>query len=70
MSAGFDIPQALHDLRYAFVQRGYDLRFVGGCVRAYYMGEDAKDVDLCTDATPEEALAIYQDEGLSRIDMG
>lgn len=70
MSAAFDIPQALHDLRYAFVQRGHDLRFVGGCVRAYYMGEDAKDVDLCTDATPEEALAIYQDEGLSHYLSG
>lgn len=71
---GYDIPQPLKGLRRAFVERGFDLRFVGGCVRAYLMGEDAKDVDLCTDASPEESLDIYQtwghDHYLTGIDHG
>ncbi|USN15304.1 tRNA nucleotidyltransferase [Brevundimonas phage vB_BpoS-Kikimora] len=65
MTNAADIPLPLHALREAFVQSGHDLRFVGGCVRAYFMGEEAKDIDLCTDATPEEAMAIYRSEGLN-----
>lgn len=38
----------------AFDKAGFEIRFVGGCVRDAILGVAAKDVDFCTDATPDE----------------
>ena len=57
------IPQ-LWDLRAAFRAQGFDLKLVGGCVRDHILGLTPKDVDLHTDATPEECAAIYQSAGV------
>lgn len=38
----------------AFDMAGFEVRFVGGCVRDALLGVTPKDVDFCTDATPDE----------------
>ncbi len=58
------IPQDLWDLREAFRAAGHDLKLVGGCVRDHMLGITPKDVDLHTDATPEECVAIYEAAGV------
>ena len=55
---------ALLDLEAAYARRGHTLRFVGGCVRDLLCCEVPKDIDLHTDATPEEQLALYRDIGV------
>jgi len=57
-------------LRNAFRKQGFDIRFVGGCVRDTLLGKNPHDVDLHTDATPEEATAIYQNMDLRWIPTG
>ena len=42
----------------AFSAAGFQIRFVGGCVRDAILGETPKDVDFCTDATPDEMREI------------
>lgn len=60
----------LQDLRAIFVAEGFDLWFVGGCVRDTLMGKDPKDIDLATSATPEEQVAIYEANDLRFIPTG
>ena len=60
MCPAFDAPEPLLDLREAFRNAGFDLRVVGGTVRDTLLGNVPNDVDLHTDATPEEATAIYE----------
>lgn len=38
----------------AFDAAGFEVRFVGGCVRDALLGVEPKDVDFATDATPDE----------------
>lgn len=47
-----------------------EIRFVGGCVRDSLLGLPAKDIDLCTDATPDEQIAIYKAEGITYYETG
>ncbi len=56
---------SLSKLRAGFVAGGFDLRFVGGCVRDVLRGDTPKDTDLCTDATPDEQIAIYEAMGVA-----
>lgn len=42
----------------AFDMAGFEIRFVGGCVRDAILGQVAKDVDFATDATPDEMRDI------------
>jgi tRNA nucleotidyltransferase (CCA-adding enzyme) len=51
-------------LRALFQAAGFDIRIVGGAVRDILCGHTPKDVDLCTDAYPDEAIAIYTDNGI------
>lgn len=60
----------LENLHVKFKSRGFDLRFVGGCVRDTLLGQTPKDVDLCTDATPEEQMKLYTDVGYRWIPTG
>lgn len=47
-------------LQAAFSTNGYRLWFVGGCVRDVLRGDIPHDIDLSTDATPEEQERIYK----------
>jgi tRNA nucleotidyltransferase (CCA-adding enzyme) len=51
-------------LRNLFKQKGFDIRIVGGAVRDVAKNVIPKDVDLCTDAFPDEAIQIYKDNGI------
>lgn len=59
-----DLVPKLWHLRDAFRAQDFDLRLVGGCVRDHVLGLPCKDVDLHTDATPEECVRIYQQLGV------
>ena len=54
----------LWSLRDAFRAEGFDLRLVGGCVRDVLAGIQPKDVDLHTDANPDECVKIYTAAGV------
>lgn len=45
---------------------GYEAYFVGGCVRDYYMNRRVHDVDITTDAKPDEVEGLFQ----KTIDVG
>jgi tRNA nucleotidyltransferase (CCA-adding enzyme) len=57
-------------LRNDFLSRGFDIRLVGGVVRDLACGRAPKDIDLCTDATPEEQIAIYSELGYRYFETG
>lgn len=64
------INEDLLKLRSMFQAKGFDIRIVGGAVRDILNGEVPKDIDLCTDATPDEQLAVYQENGLRYEETG
>ena len=43
-----------------FARHGYELALVGGPVRDVFLGERPSDLDLTTDATPEQVLAMAE----------
>lgn len=63
--AGLEGPSmhAMHD-------SGFEAYVVGGTVRDYFLGRSSKDVDVATDATPEEAMAAMEEAGLKAIPTG
>lgn len=60
----------LIELRRAFEAKGHNLWFVGGCVRDSILGEEPKDIDLCTDALPDEQLELYSANKITFIPTG
>lgn len=64
------LPEGIFDLREAFSRHGRDIRVVGGAVRDAMCGVPPRDVDLSTDATPEEQAEIYKDAGVSMYPTG
>lgn len=63
-------PQPLCELRDMFVRAGFDLRLVGGCVRDMLGGNVPHDIDLCTDAFPDEQIELYKSNGVKFIETG
>ena len=64
------ITPELRALREAFRRHDRDIMIVGGAVRSMLLGEPASDIDLCTDADPEEQRAIYQAEHYKHFPTG
>ena len=54
----------------ALAGAGFQAYFVGGCVRDALMGIEAHDIDICTDAPPEETLALFGRSGFKTIPTG
>lgn len=54
----------------AFSAAGFELRFVGGCVRDSIIGRAVHEVDATTPATPEEMMALLEKAGLRGIPTG
>lgn len=48
------------DILKIFNQNGYEAYFVGGCVRDYLLGEDFSDIDITTNALPEEVKKVFR----------
>lgn len=65
-----DISPNLINLQLAFHAADRDIRFVGGCVRDSVLGFSPKDIDLCTDASPDEQIAIYKSAGVAYYETG
>ncbi len=53
-------PQVL-DIYKRLENAGYEVYFVGGCVRNLILGQKPKDWDLTTNATPEDLQAVFPD---------
>lgn len=47
-------------------QHGFEAYFVGGCVRDYLLNREIKDVDITTNARPEDVASIFD----KTIDVG
>ncbi len=54
----------------AFAAAGYELRFVGGCVRDSLLGRVPGDLDATTPAAPDAMLALCERAGLRAIPTG
>lgn len=59
--------QALCD---AVLAGGYRIFFVGGCVRNAVLGEAVGDLDLATDALPEQVIHLVEAAGFKAIPTG
>ena len=55
------LAQQISALRQKLQAGGFEACFVGGCVRDACRGVEAQDIDLATDATPEQMKALLPD---------
>ncbi|MGV6840340.1 MAG: CCA tRNA nucleotidyltransferase [Planktomarina sp.] len=53
-----------------FAGHGFQIYAVGGCVRNTLLGCDVTDIDMSTDATPQDMLRIAQGEGWKAVPTG
>lgn len=60
----------MQTLRAALEAKGYSIWLVGGAVRDLLYGEDPKDFDFATDATPDEQVLAYDDADIHWIGTG
>lgn len=49
---------------------GHQAYFVGGCVRNALLGAPVSDLDVATDATPDQVLALAEQAGLKAVATG
>ncbi len=54
----FPVPAKIQKISSIFRNAGFSLYIVGGAVRDFLLGIKNHDYDLCTDAEPEEVMAI------------
>lgn len=62
--------KALEVINSAFINSGYDIFIVGGCVRDLLMRRTPKDWDLTTSATPDEIIDICTKNNIKYIETG
>ncbi|HYK08144.1 MAG TPA: CCA tRNA nucleotidyltransferase [Candidatus Eisenbacteria bacterium] len=55
------IPDNVLSVYHTLQKAGYEVYFVGGCVRDMLLKKSVKDWDLTTNATPEEILKVFPD---------
>lgn len=54
------VSELLTDLSRFFTNRGFKLYLVGGAVRDMFLGKEAKDWDVATNATPEQVSGLFK----------
>jgi tRNA nucleotidyltransferase/poly(A) polymerase len=54
----------------AFASAGFEIRFVGGCVRDALLGVTPKDVDFATDARPDEMEVVAKANDFGFVPTG
>jgi len=64
------ITSPIKKLDKVFKSNNYELRIVGGAVRDLALDKTPKDIDLATDATPDEMMAILDKAGIRHIPSG
>lgn len=47
------------ELMQTFINKGYEIFIVGGCVRDFVLGVDYKDIDFATNAIPDEIESLF-----------
>lgn len=52
--------ESLKQLQLIFLENKFDIKLCGGCVRDHINGDVPVDIDLCTNANPEEQETIYK----------
>ncbi|TVS03837.1 MAG: CCA tRNA nucleotidyltransferase [Rhodobacteraceae bacterium] len=67
--AGAWLDQAQPVLR-SLSEAGYQALVVGGCVRNSLMGVPVTDVDISTDARPEQVMALAERDGMRAVPTG
>ena len=60
----------LEKLGQVFRDAGFEIRLVGGVVRDLLLGQNPKDIDLCTDANPFEMIEVAKKNGFYVIPTG
>lgn len=53
------MPKQCQEVLRRFDEAGYSAYLVGGCVRDTLLGKTPQDWDICTNARPEETLALF-----------
>lgn len=53
------LPPAALEIMAALADAGHEVGLVGGCVRDLLSGQEPKDWDMATSATPEQILALF-----------
>ena len=66
----FEITDELKKLANIFNRGGHEIRIVGGAVRDLALGKSPKDIDLATDATPQEMQSMFDSAGIRHIPTG
>ena len=66
----FEITDELKQLDSIFKKGKHEIRIVGGAVRDLALGKSPKDIDLATDATPQEMQAMFDSAGVRHIPTG
>ena len=64
------ITSSIKKLDKVFKSNNYELRIVGGAVRDIALGKTPKDIDLATDATPDEMIVILDKAGIKHKPTG
>lgn len=54
----------------AMQSAGHEVRIVGGAVRDLVLGKEPKDIDMATDATPDEMIKIFNATGIRHEPTG
>lgn len=63
------IPE-VQDVFEIFSSHGYEINLVGGCIRNFLLSKPIKDYDMCTNASPEEVIALFSRTLPLGIDYG
>lgn len=53
-----------------FDRNGFEVRFAGGCVRDFLLGKEPKDVDFCTNATPDQMMELAKQNNVKVLPTG
>ena len=62
ISIKIDLPDDIYQIKKEFDKHGKKLYVVGGAVRDFYQNRKPHDIDLVTDAQPEESKKILNDK--------
>jgi len=57
-------------LSYLFEINKFSVRLVGGCVRDILRGDSPSDYDICTNATPDQMMEIFENSSWTVIPTG
>lgn len=60
----------LQRLAKVFKDNGFEIRIVGGATRDLVMGKDPKDIDMATDAVPQEMMRVLDAAGIRHEPTG